>query len=96
MTEHTDVFFDNNPVFKLGANAAFGGRENDRVVRQQDSLAKRLGLGTAVSRRRSCGGRSYSRQREGLDVRPRDIETRPAARDYKFLFNGIYYRAAAR
>ena len=51
MKERTDMFFDNSPVFRLGAGARGAGREADRLVRQPDAAAQRLGLGAAVSRR---------------------------------------------
>ena len=50
MSESSILFFDDSPVFKLGANAAAAGVTPHRLVRQQDAAAQRLVVGTAVPR----------------------------------------------
>ncbi len=49
MTERTNFFFDNSPVFRLKADAGQAGVRRDCVVRRADSVTKRMGLGSAVS-----------------------------------------------
>ena len=81
MTEHTDVFFDDSPVFKLGADAA----AQRRAARSRGSTARRR---SAAAGR---GARAYlengvvaaeatRRQRQGAAVRTGDSSARAAAR----------------
>ena len=60
-----DVFFDNNPVFKLGAGRRGEGSAPRRVVRRRGAAAQRLGLGPEVSRQGHRNGRDAASARAG-------------------------------
>ena len=87
----TDFFFDNSPVWKLGADAAARGVQPHRVVRLEDAAAQRLGLGPGVSRPRRDRGRRDGRQGPRAALRRRRFcsAAQPHA-TFKLLFNGIY------
>ena len=62
--QELDVFFDNNPVFKLGAEAAGKGLRRVAWFARRRAAAQRLGLGPAVSRQ---GRRRSSRPTSARD-----------------------------
>ena len=73
-----DVFFDNSPVFRIGASAR--RRHARRVVLQRRAAAQRMGLGAAVSRKRRRGRRCAGRPGPCAAVRPGDHLPRAVAR----------------
>jgi hypothetical protein len=94
MTEHTDVFFENSPVFKLGADAAAG----IKVVARFDSKTP-LRSGWAWGQQYLDGGvvaleAPVGKGKVLLFGLPILKRAQPHS-TFKFLFNGIYYGAAA-
>ena len=96
LADHVDVFFDNNPVFTLGARRGAARRTAGGVVRQRDAAAQRLGVGPELSRWRR---RRRSRRRSGkgrLFLFGPEITFRGQPHGtFKFLFNGIYLSGQA-
>jgi hypothetical protein len=94
MTEHTDVFFDNSPVFKLGANAHASGI---KAVAWFDSKTP-LRSGWAWGQQYLDGGVAAIEAPLGkgkvLLFGPEILKRAQPHGTFKFLFNGIYYGSA--
>ena len=91
MTERTDIFFDNSPVFKLGANAASAGV---RAIAWFDSKSP-LRSGWAWGQQYLDGGVAALEARVGkgkvLIFGPEILKRAQPHGTFKFLFNGIYW-----
>ena len=90
-----DVFFDNNPVFKLGAGRRRQGAAPRRLVRRRDAAAQRLGVGAEVPRqgRRRWSRRSVGKGRVFLFGPEVLFRSQPHG-NYKLFFNGLYLSVA--
>jgi len=95
MAEHTDVFFDNSPVFKLGANAQAMGV---KVIAWFDSKTP-LRSGWAWGQEYLAEGVTAIEAAIGkgrvLLFGPEILKRAQPHGTFKFLFNGIYYGGAA-
>jgi hypothetical protein len=91
MTEHTDVFFDDSPVFKLGADAA---AHRVRTIAWFDSKTP-LRSGWAWGQNYLENGVVAAEARVGngkvLLFGPEILQRAQPHGTFKFLFNGIYY-----
>jgi hypothetical protein len=91
MTEHTDVFFDDSPVFKLGADAA---AQRVRTIAWFDSKTP-LRSGWAWGQNYLENGVVAAEARVGngkvLLFGPEILQRAQPHGTFKFLFNGIYY-----
>ncbi len=91
MTEHTDVFFDDSPVFKLGADAA---SQRVRTIAWFDSKTP-LRSGWAWGQNYLENGVVAAEARLGngkvLLFGPEILQRAQPHGTFKFLFNGIYY-----
>ncbi|MEK6325252.1 MAG: M14 metallopeptidase family protein [Acidobacteriota bacterium] len=95
MTERTDIFFDNSPVFKLGANAVSAGV---KAVAWFDGKAP-LRSGWAWGQQYLDGGLAAIEAPVGkgkvLLFGPEILKRAQPHGTFKFLFNGIYCCRAA-
>ena len=80
MDDRAMVFYDESPCVPARAGGQPQRREADRVVRECDAAAQRLGVGPAVSRSGGVDHRSARRQGPRRAVRQRDRLARAAAR----------------
>ena len=94
MTEHTDLFFDNSPVFKLGVNAQSSGI---RAIAWFDSKTP-LRSGWAWGQQYLEGGVAAIEAPVGkgkvILLGPEILKRAQPHGTFKFLFNGIYYGSA--
>ena len=92
----TDIFFDNSPVFDLTPEAGMKGRQGRSLVREQESAAKRLGLGrhsTSVAESRSSRPR---RERQDVSLRAGNHLPRPAARNFQIALQRDFLRSGGK
>jgi hypothetical protein len=93
MRERTDLFFDNSPVFRLGANAKESGL---KAVAWFDSKTP-LRSGWAWGQHYLEGGVAVIEASLGkgkvLLLGPEILKRSQPHGTFKFLFNGIYYSA---
>ena len=91
MAEHTDVFFDDSPVFKLGADA---GAQRVKTIAWFDSKTP-LRSGWAWGQSYLENGVVAAEARVGtgkvLFFGPEILQRAQPHGTFKFLFNGIYY-----
>ncbi len=94
MAERTDIFFDNSPVFRLGANAAAAGI---KAVAWFDSKTP-LRSGWAWGQQYLDGGVAVLEAPIGkgkvLMFGPEILKRAQPHGTFKFLFNGVYYSTA--
>jgi hypothetical protein len=94
MTEHTDLFFDNSPVFKLGVNAQSSGI---KAIAWFDSKTP-LRSGWAWGQQYLEGGVAAIEAPVGkgkvILLGPEILKRAQPHGTFKFLFNGIYYGSA--
>ena len=90
MSEHTDVFFDDSPVFTLGPDAAAAGvtgspgtTANSRFGAAGPGVSSYLENGVAAVEARVGKGRV-------LLFGPEILQRAQPHGTFKFLFNGIY------
>lgn len=96
MSEQTNVFFDNNPVFKLNPGAesegvrAFGTFDAKTPLRSGWSWGREYLMGGAVGVEANVGkGRAVL-------LTPNVLQRAQPHATFKLLFNGIYYAAAGK
>ena len=91
MMEHTDVFFDDSPVFKLGAEA---GAQGVKAIAWYDSKTP-LHSGWAWGQQYLENGIVGVEAKVGagrvLMFTPEILQRAQPHGTFKFLFNGIYY-----
>ena len=96
MSERTDLFFDNSPVFKLGSGRGSGPRPRVRVVRSPAPLRSGWAWGQkylegGVARRRGAG-----RQRPCRALWPGDPQRAQPHGTFKLLFNALFASASGK
>ncbi len=85
MSEHTDLFFDNSPVFKLGPDAAASGVRTIAWFDSKTPLRSGWAWGQAYLENGVVAAEGACRKGEGPVVRAGDPSARAAARDVQVL-----------
>jgi hypothetical protein len=91
MNEHTDVFFDNSPVFKLGADAAAKGVKAVAWFDSKTPLRSGWAWGQSYLENGAVAIDARVGKGRVLLFGPSIIQRGQPHGTFKFLFNGIYY-----
>jgi hypothetical protein len=96
MKEHTDVFFDNNPVFKLGPDAAARGVKAIAWFDTPTPLRSGWAWGQRYLENGVVAIEATIGKGRVLLFGPEILKRAQPHGTFKFLFNGIYYSAIVR
>jgi len=91
LEEHTNVFFDNSPVFKLGANAAASGLKPIAWFDTATPLRSGWAWGQSYLENGVVGVEAPVGKGKALLFTPKIVERGQPHQTFKLLFNGIYY-----
>jgi len=96
MKERTDVFFDNNPVFKLGPGAAAQGVKAIAWFDSRTPLRSGWAWGQHYLENGVVAIEATIGKGRALLFGPEILKRAQPHGTFRFLFNGIYYSAAVR
>ena len=91
MSEHTDVFFDDSPVFKLGADAAAARVRSIAWFDSKTPLRSGWAWGQAYLENGVVAAEARLGNGKVLLFGPEILQRAQPHGTFKFLFNGIYY-----
>jgi hypothetical protein len=91
MAEHTDVFFDDSPVFKLGPDAAAQGVKTIAWYDSKTPLRSGWAWGQAYLENGVVAAEAKVGTGRVLLFGPEILQRAQPHGTFKFLFNGIYY-----
>jgi hypothetical protein len=91
MTEHADVFFDDSPVFKLGADAAASGVTTIAWFDSKTPLRSGWAWGQSYLENGVVAAEAKVGNGRVLLFGPEILQRAQPHGTFKFLFNGIYY-----
>ncbi len=91
MSEHTDVFFDDSPVFKLGADAAAARVRSIAWFDSKTPLRSGWAWGQAYLENGVVAAEARVGNGKVLLFGPEILQRAQPHGTFKFLFNGIYY-----
>jgi len=91
MNEHTDVFFDDSPVFKLGADAAAARVRSIAWFDSKTPLRSGWAWGQAYLENGVVAAEARVGNGKVLLFGPEILQRAQPHGTFKFLFNGIYY-----
>ena len=91
MTEHTDVFFDDSPAFKLGANAAAAGVKKVAWYDSKTPLRSGWAWGQEALENGAAAVSAKVGKGNVLLFGPEILQRAQPHGTFKFLFNGIFY-----
>jgi len=91
MSEHTDVFFDDSPVFKLGADAAAARVRTIAWFDSKTPLRSGWAWGQAYLENGVVAAEARVGNGKVLLFGPEILQRAQPHGTFKFLFNGIYY-----
>ena len=91
MSEHTDVFFDDSPVFKLGAEAAAARVRTIAWFDSKTPLRSGWAWGQAYLENGVVAAEARVGNGKVLLFGPEILQRAQPHGTFKFLFNGIYY-----
>ncbi|MEO8623231.1 MAG: peptidase, partial [bacterium] len=91
MTEHTDVFFDDSPVFKLGPDAAAKGVKTIAWFDSKTPLRSGWAWGQGYLENGVVAAEAKVGNGKVLLFGPEILQRAQPHGTFKFLFNGIYY-----
>src|SRR5262245_14493766 len=91
MTEHADVFFDDSPVFKLGADAATAGVRTISWYDSKTPLRSGWAWGQSYLENGIVAAEAPLGAGRVLLFGPEILQRAQPHGTFKFLFNGIYY-----
>lgn len=90
MSEHTDVFFDDSPVFKLGPNAAAAGIRSIAWYEGKQPLRSGWAWGQHYLENGIAAAEARVGKGRVLLFAPEILQRAQPHGTFKFLFNGIY------
>jgi hypothetical protein len=90
MSEHTNVFFDNSPVFKLGADAAAKGVKTVMWFDSATPLKSGWAWGQSYLENGAVAIEANVGKGRVLLFGPKIVERGQPHQTFKFLFNSIY------
>jgi hypothetical protein len=96
MQERTNVFFDNNPVFKLAPGAASEGVTAFATFDSKTPLRSGWAWGQAYLENGAVAVEAKIGKGRALLFGPEILQRAQPHGTFKFLFNGIYYAVAGR
>ena len=96
MTPRTDVFFDNSPVFKLGAGAEASGVKVVATFDSKTPLRSGWAWGQSYLENGVVAAEASVGAGKVLLFGPEILQRAQPHGTFKFLFNGIYYSVSAR
>jgi len=91
MTDHADVFFDDSPVFKLGADAATAGVKTIAWYDSKTPLRSGWAWGQSYLENGIVAAEAPLGAGRVLLFGPEILQRAQPHGTFKFLFNGIYY-----
>jgi hypothetical protein len=91
MAEHTDVFFDDSPVFKLGPDAATKGVKTIAWFDSKTPLRSGWAWGQGYLENGVVAAEAKVGNGKVLLFGPEILQRAQPHGTFKFLFNGIYY-----